>query len=306
MAKEYLKDSARLLLPLYRFESETIKFIYAGYSSIKKKYYDRLIFGRSTRNKFLGLRCFWMIPSLIRDYNLDMAIAEISPMVLRNFQGYSGYIIPEWEKMRINIDLPLNEICRPRATHFSDVKRLIRKYNLTYEILSDIESFNFFHFRMYLPYVTKRHGGEAWIEDLQSYLNSTPPPELMTIKENGRIVGGVVISKTEDSILLLRLGLLDGNEEYRRHGVIGAIYYFGVLEGQKMALKYVDVGGARPFLSDNLTRFKIGLGAKFVSDLSPTKEYLWLGVNPESSAAMEFMQNVMHIDKNFNLIRFGT
>jgi hypothetical protein len=136
-------------------------------------------------------------------------------------------------------------------------------------------------------------------------MTSNPPPELLTIKENGTIVGGVVISKTEDSISLLRLGLLDGNEEYRRHGVIGAIYYFGVLEGQKRALKYLDVGGARPFLSDNLTRFKIGLGAEFISHLSPTKEYLWIGVNPDSSAAMEFMKNVMHVDKDFNLIRFG-
>jgi hypothetical protein len=306
MAKEYLKDSARLLLPLYRFETENIKFVYAGYSSIKKNYYDRLILGRSIGNKFLGFRCFWKIPSLIKDHNLDMVIAEISPMVLRNFQEYNGYIIPEWARMRINIDLPLNEICRRSVSHFSDVIRLIRKYNLTYEILTDTESFNFFHFRMYLPYVTKRHGGEAWIEDLNTYMKSTPPPELMIIKENGMIVGGVVFDKTGDSISLLRLGLLDGNEEYRRHGVIGAIYYFGVLEGKKVALKYLDVGGARPFLSDNLTRFKIGLGGEFISNLSRTKEYLWIGVNPDSSAVMEFMQNVMHIDKDFNLIRFGT
>jgi hypothetical protein len=306
MAKEYLKDSARLLLPLYRFESENIKFVYAGYSSIKKSYYDRLILGKSISNKFLGFRCFWKIPSLIKDHKLDMVIAEISPIVLKYFQGYSGYIIPEWARMRINIDRPLNELCRHSVSHFSDVTRLIRKYNLTYEICTDNESFHFFHFKMYLPYVTNRHRGEAWIEDLNSLLKSTPPPELMIIKENGMIVGGVVISKTGDSILLLRLGLLDGNEEYRKHGVIGAIYYFGILEGKKMALKYVDVGGSRPFLSDNLTRFKIGLGAEFVTNLSPTKEYLWLGVNPDSSAAMEFMQNVMHVDKDFNLIRFGT
>lgn len=306
MAKEYLKDSARLLLPLYRFESETIKFVYAGYSSIKKSYYDRLIFCRSNSNKFLGFRCFWQIPSLIKDYKLDMAIAEISPIVLKYFQEYEGYIIPEWTKMMINIDRPLSEICRRSATHFSDVVRLIRKYNLTYEILTDDESVKFFHFKMYLPYVIKRHGGEAWIEDLNSYLRATPPPELMMIKENGKIVGGVVISKTGDSISLLRLGLLDGNEEYRKHGVIGAIYYFGVLEGKKLGLKYLDVGGARPFLSDSLTRFKVGLGAEFLSKVSPTKEYLWLGVNPDSSAAMTFMQNVMHVDKDFNLIRFGS
>ena len=148
MAKEYLKDSARLLLPLYRFESETIKFVYAGYSSIKKSYYDRLILCRSTSNKFLGFRCFWQIPSLIKDYKLDMAIAEISPIVLKYFLEYTGYIIPEWIKMRISIDRPLSEICSRSVSHFSDVTRLIRKYNLTYEIHTDIESFNFFNDRL--------------------------------------------------------------------------------------------------------------------------------------------------------------
>ena len=61
MAKEYLKDSARLLLPLYRFETETIKFVYAGYSSIKKNYYRRLIPGQKHPKQVSG------IPELLAD-----------------------------------------------------------------------------------------------------------------------------------------------------------------------------------------------------------------------------------------------
>ncbi len=46
--------------------------------------------------------------------------------------------------------------------------------------------------------------------------------------------------------------------------MIGAIYYFGILEGQKTGCKYLNVGGTQPFLSDGLTRFKLGLGAEFI------------------------------------------
>lgn len=106
----------------------------------------------------------------------------------------------------------------------------------------------------------------------------------------------------------MRLGLLDGNEEYLRHGVVGALYYFGILEGQKMGCRYFSVGGTRPFLTDGLTKYKIGLGAEFVSDHSLTREYLWFGMNENSSGAKEFIHNnpFVHLHKDQRLIKHGT
>ena len=306
MTTEWLKQMARLYLPVYQYESETIRIVYAGYSSIKKNYYVRLILGRSNHPIFLGRRWFWEMPDLIKSYNLDMVIAEISPIALNYFQKYNGYIVPEWATMKINIDRPMSEICKDSVTDFSNVTRRIRKYNLTYEILTDIESFNYFNDKIYVPFITKRHREEAWIDDLTKIWKLSPAPVLMAIREDGVIVGGSLIRKSGDSLSLMRLGLLDGNEEYLHHGVIGALYYFGILEGKKMGCQYFDVGGTRPFLTDGLTKYKMGLGAEFVSDLSPGKEYLWLGINEGSSAAQEFMHSVMHINKEYKLVRFGT
>jgi hypothetical protein len=210
--------------------------------------------------------------------------------------------------MRINIDRPMSEICNRSVSDFSDVTRKIRKYNLSYEMLTEKESINYFNEKFYLPFITKRHGDEAWIEDLSLIWKSSPPPFLIVIREDGVIVGESLIRKSGESLYLMRLGLLDGNEEYRRHGVIGAIYYFGILEGKNRGCRYLDVGGTRPFLTDGLTKFKIGLGAEFVSNLSPTKEYLWLGVNEHSFVAGEFMKRnpVMYIKKDFSLAKSGT
>ena len=47
--------------------------------------------------------------------------------------------------MKINIDRPIREICKRSVSDFSDVKRMIRKYNLTYEMLTEKESFNYFN-----------------------------------------------------------------------------------------------------------------------------------------------------------------
>jgi len=304
---DWLKNLARLCLPTYKYESDTMKIIYAGYSSIKKNYYARL-FNTNNQHSFLGWRWFWQIPNLFKSYDPDMVIAEIGPTIYHHFQKMNGYIIPEWVSMRINIDRPLSEICQTSVSDFSDVKRKIRKYNLTYEIITDKISTDYFNERFYLPYITKRHGAEAWIEDLSTIWKSSPTPLLLGIKENGVIVGASIIRKSEDSIYLLRLGLLDGNEEYRRRGVIGAIYYFSLIEGKNMGCRYLNVGGTRPFLTDGLTKFKIGLGAEFTLEQAPTKEYLWFQINEHSVVAKEFIRRnpFMHVNKDFRLVRSVT
>lgn len=301
----WLKHLARLYLPVYQYESDTMRIAYAGYSSIKKNYYVRLVLDGNKKHTFLGRRFYWQITGLIKSNNFDIVVSEISPIVMNHFQKCNGYIVPEWVRMKINIDRPLSEISMRSISDFSDVKRRIRKYHLTYEMLTSKKSFDDFNYNYYLPYITKRHGGEAWIEDMNIKWNTSP--QLIAIKENGEIVGEALIRKSGDSLFLMRLGLRDGDEEYRLHGVIGAIYYFSILEGQKLGCRILDVGCTHPFLTDGLTRYKRGLGAEFMSNLSPKRSRLWLGVNEHSIVATEFIRNnpFMHINKDFSLTMSG-
>ena len=303
MTANWFKYLARLYLPIYQYESETAKIIYAGYSSVKKNYYVNLLLAGNNHHTFLGRRLFWKIPNLLKTHNLDMIVSEISPITLNHFQKCNGYVVPEWITMKINIDRPISEICQRRVSDFPDVLRKIRKYELTYEVLKEKENYDQFYNNFYLPYITKRHGEEAWIEDLNLMWSSSPSPFLIAIKEGGVIVAEAIVKKSEDCLFLLRLGLLDGIEEYRNHGVIGAIYYFSIVEAQKLGCRDLDVGGTRPFLTNGLTKFKFGLGAEIVSNHSFKKNYLWLGVNEHSSAAKEFLGSnpFMHLNKDLGL-----
>jgi hypothetical protein len=286
-----VKHLARLILPIYMYKSDTLRIGYAGYSKIKMNYYARLLAGKISRPVFSGLRCFWKIPDLINAHNLDVIVAEISPYTLDHFHKRNGFILPEWITMRIRIDRPIDEICSRSISHFPDVLKRIRKYKLSYEILTDSESFNYFNEKLYLPYMRIRHGEEALIENLNIFWKLSPSPVLMVIKENGIIVAGSLLRRIDNNLHGLRMGILDGNEEYMRHGVIGAIYYFSILEGQKMGCSYLDVGGTRPFLTDRLTRYKMGLNAEFILDNDQLKEYLWLGVADQSHEVKQFMSH---------------
>ena len=304
MVKNWFKRLARLYLPVYQFDSGTMKIVYAGYSSVKKNYYARLILESYNQQTVLRRRWFWEMPTLIKSGKFDIVIAEVSPTTFNYFQKCSGFVLPEWVRMIIDIDRPMSEINKRSVSDFSDVIRKIRKYNLTQEILTDKESLNYFIDKFYLPYITKRHGEEAWIEDLNTMWKASPSPFLMAVREDEKIVGMSIVRKEGSDFSLLRLGLLDGNDEYRGHGVIGALYYFSIVEGQKMGCQYLDVGGTRPFLTDGLTKFKMGLSADFVKDINPkTEVYLWFGVNEDSICANEFVQNnpFLHVNKDYRL-----
>jgi hypothetical protein len=189
MVINWLKNLVRLYLPVYKYESDKMRIAYAGYSLIKKNYYIRLMLGANKNPIFLGRRWFWQIPDLIKSFNFDMVICEISPIIKHHFHTCNGYVIPEWVRMKINIDRPLDEICKGSVTDFSDVARRIRKHKMTCEILTGRESFDNFNNKFYLPYITKRYGNEAWIEDLDIIWKSYPSPYLLAIKENGVTVG---------------------------------------------------------------------------------------------------------------------
>jgi hypothetical protein len=304
--KEWLKHLARLYLPVYKVESVSMKIIYAGYSSIKKNYYARLLLDGNYKISFVGRCWFSKIPNLIDSLNPDLIVSETSKFTLTHFQNRKGYLFPEWATSRINIDRPLNEITRSSETDYPNVLRRIRKYKLTYEILTDNDSFTNFNDKFYRPYITERHGAEAFIEDLSSFWKSSLSPMLIAISENGITIGMALFIRSGDTFNFKRLGLLNGDEEYLRHGVIGAFYYFGIIEGQKMGCKYLDLGGTRPFLNDGLTKYKLGLGARFEEHLSPFKEYLWLGVNEHSLTAKECLQRnqFMYINKDFILEKY--
>jgi hypothetical protein len=308
MNNAWLKNLARVNLPVYQFESDRLKIAYAGYSAKKKNFFVRLSLGGSQRQAFCGRRWFWEIPDIINSFNFDLVFSEASQITLKRFQRCRGYVIPVWAPMRIDIDRPFREIRKQRVSHFSGIERLIRKYALTYKIRRDNESFKNFYHNMYKPYINKRYGDEAFIRDWNELWKSSSSLFLIEIKENEVLSSAMLVRKSENFLHLICLGLVDGKEEYLRHGAIGASYYFALLEGQKMGCRYLDVGATRPFLTEGLTRFKMGLGAEFVSDYSPKKEYIWLGVNERSFRAQEFIKNnpFMYLDKDFRLIRSGT
>jgi hypothetical protein len=305
--KEWLRKMARIYLPVYKFQSDDLKFIYAGYSPIKKSYYARLFLGKEYEQKYLGRYWYSTVPGLTRTKDIDLIITEISTVTYNYFRDSKGFILPVWTPMRIKIVHDIDVFFKG-SDNFLAIIRRIKKYNLTCETLTDYDSFRVFNDRYYQPYMANRHGEEAFVEDLEEMWKTASQPMILAVKEGDVIAGMALIKKSGNLLLFLRLGLIDGNEEYLKHGVIGAFYYFGMKEAQRLGCSHVDLGGTRPFLTDGLTRYKSSLGGEFIMDLSPTKEYLWFGVNEHSESARNFLSHnpFMFVNNEFKLEKHGS
>jgi len=116
-----LKNLARLYLPLYQCESETMKIVYAGYSSAKRDYFFRLLTDSNGKRTFLGRRWFWEIPSIMKSGNPDIVVSEVSRISFKYFHDTNGYMLPVWVEMRINIDRPISDIGKRSVSNFPDV-----------------------------------------------------------------------------------------------------------------------------------------------------------------------------------------
>lgn len=82
----------------------------------------------------------------------------------------------------------------------------------------------------------------------------------------------------------------DGDREYVRQGVIGAIYYSLMMEMEERGYEKISFGGARPFLSDGVTRFKWSLNGRLAADSeAPGSMALWLTLIKDSPPLRDFL-----------------
>ena len=240
---------------------------------------------------FIGVKGCWALKDKNCFKDADMLVVETNPLMIRYFFRQNGYLIPEWVNMKININQPMAFLKRRSISDFSDVVRLIRKYHWDYVVKVDRQAYDAFYFRMYLPYLKSKHNDKAIIISYRQFRQLCDSAFLLLVQRNNVPLAGVLVQYDQKRIVLSKLGIIDGEQEYVKEGVIGALYYFSVLESQKRGYGKLDIGGGRPFLKDGLTRYKMGLGGELDFDCNLFQDYLCLTWRAESEYAKEFLKD---------------
>ena len=274
-------------------KDECMKILFLGKNETDKNYFCNLIFNESFDETYLGKVWIWRIFLYIWGFrkNYDLIIVESIMRFCNLFKSRSNFVIPSWVSCEIDLGYDIGSQSMSKKTLKNNLRK-INRGNFSYSITKDPDDFDFFYYKMHLPYISKRHGDAAIKKRYKDMKKSFENGELLQIKEGQKIVAGVIIDyKIMDSIPRITiLGVLRGDFKYVKRGAIIALYYYTIQYLKQKKYEKFSLGLTRPFFSDGVLHYKLNWGAKIVCEtshafllsLSSKKKYLknFLSCNP--------------------------
>jgi len=143
----------------------TLGILYAG-SKENKNYIANLAFASPYEENYIGSRWIWSVREKIKEekYNGHLIVIELS-IYFRFFikKNKKWFYIPCWISGETDISKDIASLIANNSVK-NDIRK-IRKNNLSFEVTNEVSRLHDFYYNMYLPYITKRHGNSALIEN---------------------------------------------------------------------------------------------------------------------------------------------
>lgn len=255
-----------------------------------RDYISKTIFGPAYRSSYLGRTWLWKMqkaPKAAGDVSL--VFSDLDASYLRFLPAEHGITIPSW--VHGEAKLPRG----PKEKSSSAVRvalRKIRQNSLQPEITHDQEHLDDFYDNMYVPHVTLRFGGSAYVAPRERVQRYFEKGELLLIKKDGKSIAGQLIYYEDSCANMAWMGVRDANWEFVRNGALLAVYEFTFRRAEEKGCHTLDMTRARPFLHDGLLQFKKtwSFGLK-----RPVSHKFLLRVVSDSPATRAFLQDMPFI-----------
>jgi hypothetical protein len=294
----------RLLLPkLYYIEGEEkssgskMRLTYLGCDERILYYWLGLIYTQHTLiRKKIRLPIWKTVRFLNENINIsDLALVELNNITKRIIPSDSGFIIPKWLDMKIDIDRSL------KTKQIQHIKRQIRKYRLSCENGNTLSDLAYFYHRMYIPYTTERYENGSLTADFEYFVNvfKKEGSRLFFIIKDGERVAGSIDIKKGNTIFMHSLGILDARLDLLKMGVLGSSYYFKMLDYKTKGYNSLEIGGTCPILTNGLTQHKLTLGAESV-DQNTRKQYIMFRPLRDTVAVRKYLESNPFVYLNEN------
>lgn len=175
------------------------------------------------------------------------------------------------------------------------------KFGLGYRISNDINDFDHFYHRMFVPHIKKRYGELAVIESYENMKEYFLKGLLLFVTKNDERLAAALCLVANGVLIFRRTGVLDGNETLVESGAQTALYYYQLKYAHEMGLRAVDAMMSLPFLNDGVYMHKKEWGAAvFPDDEQSTWVYYFSAGSPEKTACF-FEKNFVIVESDDGL-----
>jgi len=237
-------------------EKLTIAFMGSDRS---RDYWANLVFNGVCEEKTTGNRWLWNVLHLARTNaeNVSLMVVEIPSIFAKWYQRQGEFYIPRW--IRGEMDAYKVASILSKLNQHQSVAEDIRKINknkLRFEVTNQPQKFYEFYHDMYMPFITKRHGKRAVIEEYEGLCNLFRNGDLMFITQEGEQIAGILITYTTAKAWLWIMGTKNGDLEYIQTGAGLAMYYYAFKYLQEKGYQKIGMGLSRALLRDGALQYK--------------------------------------------------
>ncbi len=256
-------------------------------NELDRNYLASLSFGKEHKETELGIHWIWNAARLSKRHapRCGLIMIQAHPKLRKLFFSNRWFFIPVWFQAQVKLS---NPISFPHTRSLKiDLKR-VRNAKWGYEVTQDLQKLDDFYQNMHLPTMQQSHDKSAicmTYEELNHYADSW---ELLLIMQGEQSIAGQLIAQTAQGKELWYLGVRNADPEYRKLGIIGALYQFSFEYLASQNISSVSLGRCRAFLSDGLFQYKLKWGMQIKSML--TLRFA-MKIQNKTDATISFLQH---------------
>ena len=184
---------------------------------------------------------------------LVAVLPESKEHFLKNKYSYKSY---ESIGHLIDVSNPWDVIRNSFGKNARRTERQIQEYGLSYRISNELEDFDYFYDRIYVPYLKMQFGMLAILHSRDEVKKYFDRGFLMFVIRNGVRIAGRLAYRDGSKLVCQFFGLLDGNKLYARIGAQRALYYFTIQYCKLIGIETIDPLSSRAFLNEAVYRHK--------------------------------------------------
>ncbi len=209
----------------------------------------------------------WNLPSLAKQWllnDVEMVVCEFSPLFPFCFDTKFVVSSPVLIEQEVFLPEDLDDLYNQPSFRVvrQKLNRARRRAQFESCFTREKNDFDLYYYKMYLPYITQRHGKAAAITPYDGALENFNRGGLVMIKDGQEPVAGMTVIPKKQTCLGLEAGIFEGNKDLIRKEVY-TFSIWSVFEWtSKQGLTKLNMGAGSAWRSNGVFSYKKDWGAR--------------------------------------------
>jgi hypothetical protein len=232
---------------------------------------------------------FSQITSVLKTTTHEIIAVNVEKPRANEFEK-QGYLLLPDISFKLDLHIPIDEIIiKMSKRRRRDVKK-IEAANYSYIISKESDDdFNFFYWKMYLPYATQRFGKAAYIKKYnESKAFYKTGGGIIFVRKCEKLVAGILFRAVGKTLYAISLGLCQQGEKFAEQRASQAALLFLIKWAKMNGMASLDYGTSLPFFREGVFTYKKEWGMSVTEPID--QSYCALKLNSPNAGFISFLQ----------------